>query len=221
MYYQSPQPPPGQLKEQLWQALRAPLPGWRAHIGMAPPQRFPDKEPRDLPPPPDARLGAVLLLLYPKQAVWHIPFIVRQKYPGVHSGQIAFPGGKVDDTDADYVNTALRETAEEIGVTVSPQQVVGSLSPLYIPPSNFMVYPQVAVIDYAPVFEPEPTEVAATLEIPLHEFERCRDVHVRLWKDQEYHIPCFRVGEHIIWGATAMILNEFLQVWRQIVSSGA
>ncbi len=212
------QPPPEHLKKQLWQALRAPLPGWRAHIGMAPPQRFTDKEPQDLPPPAGARLGAVLLLLYPKQGSWHMPFIVRQKYPGVHSGQIAFPGGKVDDTDTGYVHTALRETAEEVGVLVSPEQVIGKLSPLYIPPSNFMVYPQVALIDYTPAFTPEPAEVAEILEIPLHRFDTCRDTYPRRWQGQTYHIPCFRIGDHIIWGATAMILNEFLNVWKQVNS---
>src|SRR6478736_8107253 len=114
-----------------------------------------------------AKKAAVMMLLYPKNKVAHLALIVRNADPGVHSSQIAFPGGKVEDADQSLEETALRETYEEIGIEPSQIKVIRPFSEVYIPPSNFLVSPFLGISHSELTFEPQLDEVAAIIEFPL------------------------------------------------------
>jgi len=163
----------------------------------------------------DAREAAVMILFHPVNDQPHLIFIVRQSYDGVHSGQISFPGGKREPEDPDLIQTAIRETAEEIGINSKIIRVLGTTSPLFIPPSNFMVTP---VVGYCPTidnFTPQESEVKEVLTIPFTHFTdgRYKKVHtVNASYKRNMMVPCYRIQEHIIWGATAMMLNELVEI---------
>ncbi len=168
-----------------------------------------------LQPRPNARRAAVLMLLYPHQGLTYLPMIVRPTYPGVHSGQIALPGGKVEPEDASLVATAQRETEEEIGVRVPKAQIIGVLSELYIPPSNFIVTPVLAYTLAPPTYQPEPREVARVLDFPLAAFtepSNVSTVRVKAMRGVTLEAPCYVIDGHTVWGATAMMMSELLAV---------
>lgn len=199
--------------DQLSYALTQTLPGTAAQARLSPALRFPADMP--LPDADKARHSAVLLFLYPHQTTWHIALMQRSADSHIHSGQISFPGGGVEPTDTDRVHTALRETHEEFGFDTADVVVVGKLTPLYIPVSNSWVQPVVGYCTYRPTFTPDAREVAAILEIPLHELSKPHTVTTALVQSGmqfTVRVPCFAVQGHIIWGATAMILSEFLAV---------
>ncbi|MGB1031799.1 MAG: NUDIX hydrolase [Flavobacteriales bacterium] len=163
-------------------------------------------------PPEGMREGAVLLLLYPKDEKWSTVLIKRTKYEGVHSAQIALPGGKREAGDADMSDTALREAWEEVGVPLKEVSLLGNLSDVYIPPSNFLVSAYVGVVKSRPGFVAQESEVAEILEMDIKE-ELLTKTPVEFRLDQAVDSTSvmrgFHLGEHFIWGATAMILNEF------------
>lgn len=172
--------------------------------------------------PEDARQAGVMALCYPgtaKQAT--LVLIQRPSYPGVHSGQIALPGGRFEDDDRDLLETALRETEEEVGVPLELMQPVRSLSSLYIPPSNFVVNPYMGIANSRPQFILQEEEVAGIIEITLAQLlnesststERLTTSYAR-----EIEVPAFRFDGHMVWGATAMILNEFKSLLRTATS---
>jgi 8-oxo-dGTP pyrophosphatase MutT (NUDIX family) len=199
---------------QLRQDLRGPLPGRSMQHQMAPRSRPGGKF--DDAPRPDARRGGVLILLYPhsdpEDAQIYLPLILRPDYPGVHSGQIGLPGGGQEPADRDLTDTALRETYEEIGVHSSQYTVLGQLTPLYVSASNYIVQPSVAWIDYRPEFHIDPYEVAALIEASLRTLLDPATRRVEPWKlrGREIEVPYFALGEHLVWGATAMMLSELL-----------
>ena len=126
--------------------------------------------------------AAVLIICYKKNGKWHIVLMQRPVYPGKHSGQISLPGGKYEpEHDNDLQDTALRETLEEIGVAVKVDEVQGELTDIYIPVSYFRVKPFISVIDYKPVFIPDPTEVSEIIEVPLEEL---MNIHQKLIKNE-------------------------------------
>lgn len=199
---------------RLRQDLRGPLPGRNVQYQMAPRPR-PGGEFDDTPRP-DARRGGVLMLLYPHSepgdAQIYLPLILRPDYPGVHSGQIGLPGGGQEPEDRDLTDTALRETYEEIGVHSSQYTVLGQLTPLYVSASNYIVHPSVAWIDYRPKFHIDPYEVAELIEASLRTLLDPATHHIEPWKlrGREIEVPYFALGEHYVWGATAMMLSELL-----------
>ncbi len=201
--------------ERLKQLLEGPLPGESAHELMAPSVRFTGFSEPD---PALARPSSVLILFFPREGKWFLPFIQRPVYDGVHSGQISFPGGKYEEEDQDYCSTALRESNEEIGIVPDDVSVIGALTPLYIPNSNFYVYPQVGWIDYYPEFTPDPTEVEEIMEVPLDLL--LREDNVKQFSKEingtYVEAPYFDAGGRIIWGATAMILSEMLEMIRKL-----
>lgn len=203
-----------QFNIQLKERLSLALPGIAAQAHMAPPQRFPKNHTQVYKPNTNTRIGCVLLLLYPDQGQVHFPLIVRPEYEGVHSGQVALPGGKKDEDDEDFIATALRETSEEIGVDVERTSVLGRLSELYIPPSNFIVHPIVAAIDNKPTFNPDEREVAKMITVDLMSLrgDAKREVKEVQWKGQTVNLPFYNIDNHTVWGATAMILGEFLTI---------
>jgi len=202
-----------ELIDKLRQRLKEPLPGLAAQFQMAPPARRDER----IVVPDDARHSAVLALLYPHNEKIHTVFMKRSEDGHVHSGQISFPGGKVEEEDNSYVATALREAEEELGIPGDQVEILGSLTELYIPPSNFLVYPSLGFMPQRPDFIIDPVEVAYEIEVdlpslrdPSHRKEREIELRTRFghYKTQA---PSFLVHEkHIIWGATAMMISELL-----------
>ncbi len=199
---------------QLHADLALPLPGRAAQFRMAPHpvSRTQLGRSRYEVVPADARRGGVLALFYPWQETVYLPFILRPEYNGVHSSQVAFPGGGFEAEDGDLTRTALREAYEEVGIHSDQVKVLGTLSPLYVYASNYLVLPTVAWCDERPNFRVDPYEVAALIETPLAEL--MDPVHRREeeWdlRSERVRVPYYLVQEHIIWGATAMMLSELL-----------
>jgi 8-oxo-dGTP pyrophosphatase MutT (NUDIX family) len=159
-------------------------------------------------------MGAVLILLYEEGNTIKTCFIERTQYDGVHSGQIAFPGGK-KEADETLEQTALREAEEEIGVNASDVVILGRLTELYIPPSNFLVHPFVGTIDYKPDFLPQEAEVAEVVEFSVDDLADVRlrgQKKIKLSSGSVVETPYFDLHGKIVWGATAMIISEFLEV---------
>lgn len=199
-------------KEALQQALLSKLPGLEYQLNMAPPYReVPDEAFIKAQQPREA---AVLLLLFEREDKLHLLFTKRVAYPGVHSSQISFPGGKVELGDASKQHTALRETEEEVGVAAHKIELLGPLTPLYIPPSNFLVDPFVGHLLAPVTWQPQPSEVAEILEIPLPYLLKAnaRTEREIVVGGGNRRVPGFIWEDHFIWGATAMILEEFLAV---------
>lgn len=160
---------------------------------------------------PDHRKSAVLMLLFPGENGPNTALIVRPEYDGAHSGQLAFPGGRAEKTDASLLHTALRETREEVGINLEPDAVIGKLSPVYIPVSNFLVQPFVAVMHSEPRYYADPREVVDIINVPLQHFLN-PDVktkqHITVGKNMRMHVPGYTLGERLLWGATAMMMSE-------------
>jgi len=195
--------------------LAASLPGRPAQALMAPLPR-PGWHPDDRPETP-ARLSGVLVLLYSREGQLHVPLILRPTYDGTHSGQVAFPGGGCEEGDENLSETALREANEELGIEPSDVQILGTLTDLYIRPSNFEVYPTVGRLNAEPVFRPNPSEVAELLEVPLAALLDPTRQRRERWQlaDRSALVPHFAILNQTIWGATAMILSELLAVVRK------
>ena len=193
--------------EQMRAALQKPLPGLAAQIKLAPELRA---ESLRAHPPADARQAGVLILLYPHKGVWHFPLMKRAEDGLTHGGQISLPGGSQEAGES-LQETALREACEEIGAACTEVEVLGQLSPLYIPPSNFLVTPTVGWADRRPDFRCDPREVAELIEAPLSVlFDR--DVMKRepwMLRGTTVEVPFYQIGPHKVWGVTAMILSEF------------
>jgi len=208
------------LIEQLRQRLSAhPLPGSAAQNTMSPPLRGNPPE-----VPTTARRASVLALIYPIDGQLHLLFIQRTSPPGDrHAGQISFPGGSAEAADADAAATALRETEEEVGIPQNSIELLGALSQLYIPVSNFLVDPFVGYRAERPAFILQESEVARVLEVPLADFlgPEARKVGDRklssgiTLKD----VPYWSVGKgEEIWGATSMMTGELVALLREMPS---
>jgi len=201
------------FQDNIRKALSTTLPGVDAHQLMAPGSR-PLGEPAE-----QTRLAAVLLAIFEKNNRLYTVFIKRSLYEGAHSGQIAFPGGQEEKKDSSLLDTALRETHEEIGIRVTPPEIVGKLTNLYIPISDFFVTPYVACLRRAPLkYIPDPTEVGQVLEIPLNElFDQNNKIQQKIKvRETTIQAPAYQPYGHTIWGATAMILSEFGTVLEQL-----
>lgn len=199
--------------------LNVELPAMRAHAKMAPSNRLELLKSVDFNTI-DARRAAVMMLFYPKNQQTHLALILRNSYNGVHSSQIAFPGGKVEEDDIDLSDTALRETHEEIGVHRNLINVVRSFTEVYIPPSNFMVYPFLGYSTHDLQFTLQEDEVAGLVELPLADFLDDRIVVNRTMKTSyadAFEVPGFEVNDHFVWGATAMILSELKETLKLVL----
>lgn len=205
-----------EFADRLYQLLIGELPGSEAHRVMAPVTR--QIQSFVLSDFPDAKVAAVMILLYPKQDSIFLALIKRPDYSGVHSGQVSFPGGKSEDSDIDYQFTALRETEEEIGVKASLIQVIGQLSNVYIPPSNFFVFPFVGFVDHSPQFLPDENEVDYMIEFPVNTLlDPAIKSTVKINRPEvTFDAPCYLINGHTVWGATAIILSEFEFLLKQM-----
>lgn len=191
------------------------LPGTEVQWQMASSDRMIKNFPRS--PGNDARVAAVLILLYPIDGSIHTVFMQRHDYDGVHGGQISFPGGKQEPSDVNIIQTAIREANEETGVDPAKISVIGTLTPLFIPVSNILVTPIVGWIKDKPVFNHQPEEVVFLIEADI---KRLLDPSIIKTKPLEIRgemieVKYFDYDGNMIWGATAMIFYELLIILRR------
>lgn len=158
-----------------------------------------------------AKQGSVMILLYQDGETVRFPLIQRPEYPGVHSGQMALPGGKKEPNEDD-IQAALRETQEEIGVHAGEIEIIGSLSSFYVFASNFQILPVIGRINRKPMFIPQEEEVAEIISADIYHliddaYHKEKDITVG--EGFELRAPYFDLEGKVVWGATAMMLNEF------------
>jgi 8-oxo-dGTP pyrophosphatase MutT (NUDIX family) len=174
---------------------------------------------RRLDPPPGVvpRPGAVLLLLYPDGDDLRIPLTVRSDRLPSHRGEVSLPGGAIEPHEADPAIAALRECHEELGVEPASVAVWGALSPIYIAPSNFRIMPVVGFSGHAPVLRPNLAEVSAVITVTLRELLDPALVVIEQWtlRGEQVRVPFFAIGGHKVWGATAVVLSEFVARMRR------
>jgi len=206
-----------QFIEQLKAELLLNLPGVEAHLRLAPETRINDLKIGKSDA--DALESAVLIILYEFEDRLHTVVILRNEYDGAHSGQISFPGGKSEKSDIDLKFTALREAQEEIGIIPAEMEIIGQLSRFYVMPSNFIVYPFIAYCSKRPEFHPDPFEVQRIIEIDIFteaSFEKIEYRTFTFKSNVKVEAPGFQVGGEFMWGATAMIFSELLQVLQNV-----
>lgn len=170
---------------------------------------------RPINPPPGApppRPGAVLILFYPHNDEISLPLTVRTAALRNHSGEVSLPGGRYDETDGDLQHTALREAWEELAIPQDHVEIWTTLTPVWIPVSNFQITPFVGWSDVRPAFNPAIAEVAELIEVPLDQLLDPETIHTEVWerRGQQMQVPFFAVGGHKVWGATSMILAELV-----------
>lgn len=186
--------------------LSGTLPGMEAQMRFAPYTVGPDWQ-----APTDARIAAALLLLYPHDAGVAVPLTIRASGLTRHAGQISLPGGAADAGET-LAETALREASEEIAVDPASVRVLGELTPVHVLVSGFTLHPIVGVVDRRPDFAPAPGEVQEVLEVSLHDLRDASRIRqgTRLRGGVAVEYPYFDLLGHQVWGATAMVLGEFI-----------
>jgi 8-oxo-dGTP pyrophosphatase MutT (NUDIX family) len=196
------------LEKRFWrEILFQELPGEKAHLRMSPSFRGGSRQPDE-----PARAG-VLVLLYPSGDDLCLIFIKRNEYDGPHSAQVSFPGGAWEASDGSLANTALRETREELGIA-DQIDILGELTPLHIPVSNFMVFPFLGWMERRPEFHPDSSEVQYVIEASLKELldPANSQSEIIFHHNRQIEAPFYLAGKEKIWGATAMMLSEVLQL---------
>lgn len=189
------------------------LPGEAAHKVLSPIKT--EVRLAELKKNPAPRLSAVSILLYDKNDEPYFVLTKRHVYKGAHSGQISFPGGKQEVEDKSHLDTALRETHEEVGIHPSELNLIGGLTPVYIPPSGFLVYPFVVQALSPPIFVAEEKEVKELIEVKVKDLVHLDSLKIttmNLVKGMKVKVPYFDLNGEVVWGATAMILNEFKEL---------
>lgn len=167
-----------------------------------------------------ARLGAVLLLLYPVAGGLCLPLTIRSELLVNHRGEVSLPGGATDPEDTGPIATALRECEEEIGVAASGLEVWGVLEPVYIQPSNFQITPVVAYSTVVPALHVNPAEVSGVITVSLRDLIDPATIRVerRLLHGHEVDVPFFAIEQQKVWGATALVLSEFVARVRAVLA---
>ena len=195
---------------KIFQAFDLPLPGKQAHTELAPYRNeieldFKNKNPK---------IASTLLLIYPKDGETFFCLIERQEYEGTHSNQISFPGGK-NESGESMKETALRETMEEIGVDPISINIIGELSQVFVPPSNFLIHPFVGYCDFTPDFRANEREVKRIIEVNIDELFKKDVIKIKKMSFKKssgnvnFEVPYLDLNNKIVWGATSVILNEF------------
>jgi 8-oxo-dGTP pyrophosphatase MutT (NUDIX family) len=191
-----------------------------SHAKMSPPYRL-ELAKRMKEKAKSAKKAGVLALFYPNDSgKTYLVLILRKTYKGVHSAQVGFPGGKYEDQDKNLLVTAVRETKEEVGVPEHMVNIVKPMSPLYIPPSNFLVHPYLAVSEHTPQFIKQEEEVEDIIEVDLLDFlndENAITTRVPTSFNVEVDVPAFHLNGHVVWGATAMMLGEIKDLLKQVL----
>ena len=200
--------------------LEAPLPGVGAQSTMAPAYRA---DPSVMAVDgKDCREAGVLVLLFPNGTTPQIVLTVRRDHLPDHAGQISFPGGQREGGEA-LRETALREAHEEVNLAPDRVEILGALTPLYIPPSNYCVHPFVGAASEPPPLRPTDAEVGAILRVPLPHLLAPSTCTWETWTlhGSEVDVPFFDVDGHKVWGATAMMLAEFLALCAEVLPDAA
>lgn len=202
---------PDVILGRIERGLRAPLPGLPAQLRMVPEPRPGTKAYFEVEG--TCLKAGVLVLLYERDGRLRLLLTRRTDRVLHHRGQISLPGGERHPGES-LEATALRETQEELGLDLAPVRILGKLTPLYIPPSNFCIYPTVAFLPGTPEFRPQPDEVADVIEAPLEHLIDAVNSRSETWDfgDRKAVVPYYEFNGHKIWGATAMVLAEFLAV---------
>jgi 8-oxo-dGTP pyrophosphatase MutT (NUDIX family) len=208
-----------EFKQYLTLCFDKKLPGIESHLMLASSERKPDILNKELHL--KAKKSSVLMFFYEKNGETYLALIKRPIYAGVHSGQISFPGGKWELSDTSLFQTALRESHEEIGLHSDKVELMGELTALYIPPSNYLVTPFVGTSKGSIEFSADPKEVAEIIEIPvnylLNGCSNFQSVDIQMSDGTILQSKAIIFKGNVIWGATAMILNEFIILWKTTV----
>lgn len=209
-----------EFEKKIVKIAKMQLPGEAVQFKMAPLERLAEMK-RVAYKKNTAKRAGVLVLFYPAiDNKTHLALILRKTYKGVHSAQIGFPGGKFEDSDISLQETALRETEEEIGILRNSVSVLKKLTEIYIPPSDFFVQPYVGVTASTPKFILQKEEVEELIEVPLDHFmddsiKTIQTLSTSYAKNIE--VPAFMLNNHLVWGATAMMLNEIREMLKELL----
>ena len=196
------------------------LPGEEVQFKMAPIERLQELK-RVAREKNTARKAGVMVLFYPSENLeTHLILILRKTYKGVHSAQVGFPGGKLEKGDKTIEDAALRETEEEVGISRDTISILKKLTEIFIPPSNFFVQPFLGITRDSPHFIPQEEEVEALIEVALDDFMDDANIISQTLSTSyatNIEVPAFKLNGHIVWGATAMMLNEVREMLKKVL----
>lgn len=200
------------LIQDIKNALKNKLPGSEAHLKMAPKGRQLEA-PENIKP----QQSAVLIPLYFLSTKLHTCFTRRNHQLKKHPGQISFPGGRYESFDNNTQVTALRETHEEIGISPENVKILGKLSNLYIPVSNFIITPYIGLIEKDVSFKIDKNEVSEVIQVALSDLfhQNSHSSQPVIIKGENVNVPCYFINGNIIWGATSMILAELEEILKK------
>lgn len=199
-------------KENIVKALQSELPGQKSHTKLLPPNRILKAAAEDKD---GVKNSSVLLLLFEEDGELKILLIKRPAHMKHHAGQIALPGGRIEAGETD-IETALRETYEEIGITEDKIEILGKLSGFYVEVSRFQIWPIVGWLNSKPVLRINPDEVEKVMSFPIAKFTPPYEEIQMETLTGKLEVPCVKFAKEIIWGATAMILSELYDVLHQV-----
>ncbi len=208
------------FEKRIVKVTKLKLPGESVQFKMAPMERLQEMK-RVATNINLARRAGVMSLFYPSQNnETRLILILRKTYNGVHSAQVSFPGGKLEIGDNTIQDAAIRETEEELGVSRRNISVIKKLTEIYIPPSNFFVQPFLGITKELPKFVPQEDEVEALIEVRLQDFMNDMNITTQILSTSyatNLEVPAFKLNGHIVWGATAMMLNEVRELLKMVL----
>ncbi|PHR13110.1 MAG: coenzyme A pyrophosphatase [Aequorivita sp.] len=208
------------FEKRIVKVTKMELPGETVQFKMAPMERLQELK-RVARGKNTAKRAGVMSLFYPSEDFeTRLILILRKTYKGVHSAQVGFPGGKLEEEDISLQDAALRETEEEVGVSRNEISVLKELTEIYIPPSNFFVQPFLGITAQSPKFIPQEEEVEALIEVTLRDFMDDLNITTQTLSTsyaKSIEVPAFKLNGHIVWGATAMMLNEVRELLKKVL----
>ncbi len=208
------------FEKRIVKVTKMELPGEAVQYKMAPIERLEELK-RVAQNANTAKRAGVMSLFYPAEDLeTHLILILRKTYKGVHSAQVGFPGGKLELDDNSIQDAALRETEEEVGVARDTIAVLKQMTEIYIPPSNFFVQPFLGITRQQPKFVPQEDEVEALIEVRLQDFMDDFNITTQTLTTSyatNIEVPAFKLNGHIVWGATAMMLNEVRELLKKVL----
>ena len=208
------------FEKRIVKVTKMELPGESVQFKMAPIERLQELK-RVARKKNTAKHAGVMSLFYPSEDFeTRLILILRKTYKGVHSAQVGFPGGKLEDEDETIQDAALRETEEEVGISRETISVLKKLTEIYIPPSNFFVQPFLGITSELPRFVPQEEEVEALIEVALQDFMNDANIITQTLSTsyaRSVEVPAFKLNGHIVWGATAMMLNEVRELLKMVL----
>lgn len=199
--------------------LQKSLPGLQAHLKLASPTRKAELE-AAAEARAFAKKSAVMILLFHENEKLKVVFIRRSFYVGIHAGQMAFPGGRYEEFDGDVEHTAFREIEEEIGITRDKIELLGRISDIYVPASNFLISVFVGYLSEKPVYKADEREVAEIIEVDYDEFLKPENITVKTFyvpsDNHSVEAPCYQTPQCDIWGASAMVVSELVEILQNV-----